>query len=444
MTRLKKDIGDRVLVVTIFGMTLGSGYTTIMGAKEIFPTEGSGILVGLSAQVILFLLLTNTVLKSTPLRKWSIVAVLASFSIYTSYFAYYDSLASSTNIQVAYDRAVTAHQNFISKVYTPLKVRLETTVSQKANFEVQKKKEESGEGATLRKGPGDEAKKYAKKVVAADSEIADLKVIENIRKLFEYETKGLEPDKILENDRKAFAAIPNNLLASEYKNDNPIEREAYIEDLGGIKFLIPISRIKQGDRAAQLSLFFASMVDGVMIMLSTTVDKNRSRPLREAAINIANIVHDFSDGAATVLQSINADGVPFPYDRTSNETDGLEYATDYVSIKLQGKGTEFLEFFTDSIDWRTLVVDMEKLSGHSKPTFRSAYHILINALASPKRNWCSFDGTNLKISPQHREALNDWLGEELNNQARKEEALKNPNTINQTLREVQMWIPSNA
>jgi hypothetical protein len=320
----KRSIEDQVLIAMILFMTLGSGYTTVMGAKEIFPTEGSGILVGLGAQVILFLLLTNLVLKATPFRKWSIIAILASFSVYTSYFAYYSNLASGENAQKAYDRAIAAHQNFKSIVYTPLKVRLETAINKRENFETQRKKELSGEGATLQKGPGDETKKYAEKVVASDAEIAELKVIDTIKGLFEYETKSLQPEEILAKDRKAFAAIPPHLLPAKYKNTIPLKREVYIEDLSGVKFLLPISRIKQGDKTAQLSLFFAAMVDGVMLLLSSAVDVNKNRRLKKTAIATSNLIYDFKDSVATVIQAWGEDGVPFPYDRTSHETDGLE------------------------------------------------------------------------------------------------------------------------
>jgi hypothetical protein len=444
MTKPKKSIEDQVLIAMILCMTLGSGYTTVMGAKEIFPTEGSGILVGFGAQVILFLLLTNLVLKATPFRKWSIVAILASFSVYTSYFAYYSNLASGENAQKAYDRAIAAHQSFKSTFYTPLKARLETATNKRENFETQRKKELSGEGATLQKGPGDETKKYAEKVVATDSEIAELKVIDTIKGLFEYETKSLQPEEILDKDRKAFAAIPPHLLPAEYKNTTPIKREVYIEGLSGVKFLLPISRIKQGDKAAQLSLFFAAMVDGVMLLLSSAVDVNKSRRLKKTALATSNFIYDFKDSVATVIQAWDKDGVPFQYDRTSHETDGLEHAADYVSIKLQGKGTEFLESFLESIDWRTLIINTVKHSEHGKPTFRAGYAVLMNALASPRREWCVFDGANFRMTREHLEAFNEWIGEELNNQAKQEKDLKNPNTLNQTLREVQMWIPSNT
>ena len=67
MTQSTTGRETQVLIATIFCLNLGSGYTTVMGAKEIFPA-GAGVLVGIASLMLLFLLLTNILLKVASLR----------------------------------------------------------------------------------------------------------------------------------------------------------------------------------------------------------------------------------------------------------------------------------------------------------------------------------------------------------------------------------------
>jgi hypothetical protein len=445
MTRSTPNFQDRILDAMIFFMTAGSGYTTVMGAKEIFPSPGTGIIFGIAAQVALFLLLTNRVLKGTPLRKWSIVSILASFSIYTSSFSFYETLARTDNDQKGFDRAVHAHQVVQSTFYTPMKAKLETAISERDNVITQRKKELSGDGITQQKGPGDEAKRYAIESVRLEAEIAKMKIVGNLKPYFEYETKGLEAEDFLEKDRKAVASIPPDLLPDKYKNADPnsfIKRGDYIEEISNIKFLLPYQRIKQGDKVAQLSFSIASLVDGVMILLSSSIDASASRPFKKMALSIAYFIAGFKSLLATVVLAL--DNAPIPYDHTSIETDGLKQGIDYISIKLQGKGTEFLECFIEAIDPYTLVFDMSKFKDHAKPTFKVGFRILLNALRSPKRRWCTLENGNFSLREKHRDSFYRWISEEMIVQAMYEESLQGQTTFSQSVRNIRFGMPSSS
>ena len=441
MTQSTTGRETQVLIATIFCLNLGSGYTTVMGAKEIFPA-GAGVLVGIASQMLLFLLLTNIFLKVAPLRKWIAISVLAVFSVYTSYFSYYQALATGDNIHKGYDRAVEAHQTVLSTFYTPLKVRLETAINEKDNFDTQRKREVSGEGATLQRGPGEEARRYAEKSVEAQAEIAKLKVIETIKGLFEYETRGLTAEEILDKDRKALAAIPPELLPKIHQNGSFIKRENYVEEFTNIPFVLPYQKIKQGDKTAQFSLFLATTVDGIMLLLSSAIEAKKGKPFKKLASLIVSIVTDAKRSKAMILESWYT-LVP-SYDVTSLDTGDLERGVEYIEVRLQGKGSEFLEFFYNSIDRVTREVDVSSLDNHGNTTFRTGFSILIDQLCSPTRCWCELDNGTFSMNEDHFSAFNGWIIDQILIQARSESRLRSQTSFGQSVRSVRMAIPSFA
>ncbi|MEM9276167.1 MAG: hypothetical protein AAGA80_24885, partial [Cyanobacteria bacterium P01_F01_bin.143] len=86
-----KNKRDGILLVVLLIFNLGSLATTILGAREIMPKNLAWI-VGFGVQMMLFLLLANFILKRSFYRKWFAILVCTIFSIYTSFFWYYQSL----------------------------------------------------------------------------------------------------------------------------------------------------------------------------------------------------------------------------------------------------------------------------------------------------------------------------------------------------------------
>jgi hypothetical protein len=444
MSRSKKSLENYFLIPLIFFMTVANGYTTIIGAQEIFPVKEFGVVFGFGAQLLLFLLLANVILKNAPLRKWLLIIAIAMFSIYTSCFAYYNVLAGSSNIQKAYDKALAAHQILSSTVYAPLKAQLETVKSEKNNADYQMKKEVRGEGVTLQKNFGEEAQRYAKESVKADAKIAKLKVIETLKELFEYETKDLKPADILERDRKALTAVPPSLLPIDRKATELIKREDYIEDIYDVKLFLPIARIQQGDQVANKSLFFASLVDIGMVFLSTAVDAKKGRPFKKAALSISYLVHDFKGMTKTVIKAVEQEVEPFTWDPTSLENEEMSQGIEYVRIRLQGSCTEFLQLFRASIDRKTLVIDLDSLDGNRNETFRAGFSVLIDALCSSRRMWCELDvdSGNFTLVKERFEAFREWIDGEMLIQAENERKLSRKPKFQQAVRNVTMGMPS--
>lgn len=85
---------DKSLLVLTSILNITSGCTTVWGAVQIFP-GGIGILVGITIQLMLFLLLFGFGLRYAPLRKWLAVFVFSVMSVYLSFFAYYTILVGN-------------------------------------------------------------------------------------------------------------------------------------------------------------------------------------------------------------------------------------------------------------------------------------------------------------------------------------------------------------
>ena len=109
---------DIALMVVLTFFNLGSGATTILGAMQILPIKYLAWTLGGAVQLMLFILQAGLAANRTPLRKWLAIMVLATASVYTSFFTYYDKLAQGTNEKRGMDMALKAHNRLISEVYT--------------------------------------------------------------------------------------------------------------------------------------------------------------------------------------------------------------------------------------------------------------------------------------------------------------------------------------
>jgi hypothetical protein len=444
---VKKQPVDYVLILMILFLTVGSGITTIQGASQILPSSGIGMLVGIGFQTILFLLLTNLILKTRPTYKFSLVAILMSFSIYTSFFSYYEKLSSSNNAHIAYDRAVKAHQVFVSKVFSPLDKKLKDATEEKKNYEVQKDKEISGKGATLEKGTGSEARQYAEKSVAADGKIASLQFVNGIRSHFEYSTQDLKGEEILRKDREALSKVPPDMLPSTLKSEDLINRNDYIDDISNVKFLLPITKVKEGDQTAKMSLVISSLVEITMLILSGAVDSKKSRRFKIIAIALSKYIFDFKSMIVTIKEALNLDGMAFSGNNpTSFNNDELTQEMEYISICLTGKVTSFLETVTLAIDVRTLVFDVDSLLKHSNPSYKAAVLDLVHELRAPHRQWCFLnENGSFIMEDAHFNAFRQWIREEKRFWAEDEQTSKGRQTAESgQQRNVRIGIPSMA
>ena len=87
----QKSKRDWPLVGALTILNLGSGFTTVRGASQILPSFVA-YPMGVTIQGVLFALIARLFLKHAPLIKWVVIGCFSTFSVYTSFFAYYDLL----------------------------------------------------------------------------------------------------------------------------------------------------------------------------------------------------------------------------------------------------------------------------------------------------------------------------------------------------------------
>src|SRR5438045_3541420 len=109
---------DRVLLVLLTLLNLGSLYTTVVGARQVLPWPMSDVL-GVTVQAMLFMALAGFAARHAPIRRWLVIAVFASASVYTSFFAYYEELAGDSLDAANLDRARQEHARFVDGTWQP-------------------------------------------------------------------------------------------------------------------------------------------------------------------------------------------------------------------------------------------------------------------------------------------------------------------------------------
>jgi hypothetical protein len=111
---------------------------------------------------------------------------------------------------------------------------------------------------------------------------------------------------------------------------------------------------------------------------------------------------------------------------------------EYVNFKLEGKGSDFLVDFLDSIDPDTLRIDCNKLNNNANSTFVDGFSILTEALQS--RQWINLISKGEYIvSEQHYQTLVNWLTQEIIMQY-EEENLNNSKTFANSTRNIEIPI----
>ena len=398
---------DIVLMVVLTFFNLGSGATTILGAMQILPIKYLAWTLGGAVQLMLFLLQAGLVVKanspSLRLRKWLAIMVLASASVYTSFFTYYGQLAQETNEKRAIDRAVTAHNRLISEVYTPMKDHLRDLQQEAVTLRVTAKAEQEKGIETGIKGYGSQARKLDK--LALDKEI-EAKNFENtvneLRPLFQYNLENLEPKDILKKDGEALSSAPKDFR----ENYPELKRGDYIDEDLEFSLLAPYLKVKNQDEAALLALLIAIGVDGMAIMLGTAIVAKRL-PAKD---------------------------------------ENLQNAVEYVTLDLKEKGSNFLKDFYDAIspvephtiNYSALRQKYGNYDSREYPgrqfldelkETRTALDKLLDKLGGTKTAWVvrNNEDTEWVVPPKHYHQLVNWLQKEIKRQksleAQKEEEI---------------------
>ncbi|MEA5604808.1 hypothetical protein [Nostoc sp. UHCC 0252] len=355
---------DKNLLAALTVLNVVSGFTTIIGTVQIFPGL-VGYISGATIQGTLFLLLSGSAAKHAPKLKWLTIASFSIISVYTSFFAYYDTLTSPQSKKSDLNKALAAHQESVSNVYSPLRKRVTDLEGEISALNNQIPKEEGGQGVTGLVGHGTETKKLIEKRNQLEIELNKLKpTVDSLQKVFNYETKNKSPEDILQADIKALGAVPKEYLPKEYSGNLESLRKKYLDVEESIKVLAPYYKLKNGEIPAIAALLIAVMVDGLIISLGTAVEIKQQE----------------------------------------------------VSLRLKGSGSNFLDEFLNAIDEATGSINSQLLQKTNNP---SAYILLLQNIRL-HLGWVNNNQKEWKIRPQNSNQLVDWLITERERQLRKE------------------------
>ncbi|NET41854.1 hypothetical protein [Okeania sp. SIO2B3] len=279
---------DTKLLIALIMLNITSGFTTMYGAAQILPWY-VGWSSGAVIQALLFLLTSGSTLKHARWLKWMAVGSFSIISVYTSFFAYYDTLVSETREKDGLNRAISAHQNLVNEIFTPIEEK-----AQQLEDEIRAKNQEienevGGTGGSFNPGEGPIFKQRIREKNQLQIRLNGVKRVANqLRPFFEYELEGKEPQEIFDAGRKALAEVKPKCLPTEpefvclpekYKGSldplNPKYKELqakYFDQDARVRIIEPFLKIGKGEEAGIASAFMALLVDGCIILLGIGIE----------------------------------------------------------------------------------------------------------------------------------------------------------------------------
>lgn len=387
-TKPKKDV---TLLSLLTVLNIGSGYTTIKGALQMFPVPLAWSIGGV-IQTLLFLSTSRYILNHAPKRRWLTILVGSTLSIYTSFFAYYEFLTSEEQKQQALERASTAHESLVFEVYTPIERKVSNLKSEIDTKTQLIQREEAGERPSGLTGCGEECNELKiKREELEDRYNKLLPVANNLSSLFEYRTEGKTPKAILDADIRALSKVPNNCLPEDANFDclpqkykqilNPENaeysefRNRYIDEDSIYVLLQPYHKIRKLEPPAIAAGVLAIMLDGLIIALGTGIEVSKQKKKIE------------------------------------------KRKSDTITLPISGKGSAFLEELLHEIDSKNLTINYKKsqkkdleLSNNKTP-----YLILLNKI-NTNLGWVENNKKNNDseahwqiTSDSNSRKLRDWL-----------------------------------
>ena len=396
---------DWALLGLLAALNVGSAYTTILGAEQILPYPMSHVL-GISVQIMLFLMLAGFALRTAVVRKWVVVTIFAAASIYTSFFAYYQELAKDADDQQQLDVALQTHATFVSAVYQPARSRIDS-LSQEAEalFELAEREAKRGSTSGV-SGYGPVARQYAADASAKKVEAEKLQAdLTRLEPHFEYEVSELKPDEVYQKDLEAWQLAP-----AEWKEDVPVPvRDDYVDLKAQVALITPYRRVSEGDIPALTALTLASLVDGIAIFLGTAIQA-RQRPVVEAwSHGMASVIHQVKNSGAVVKAAMDRPALSDP----RHEEQVLDDALQVVDLRIAGRGSDFLITFYQAIHPETGALDFDGLQRHPNATYRIAARMLVDQLRNPQLGWVLVDEGWWSVPEEVYPNVTAWLGEHI-------------------------------
>ncbi|MEB3340272.1 hypothetical protein [Okeania sp.] len=373
---------DFKLFIALIILNITSGFTTMYGAAQILP-KYVGWSGGATIQALLFLLTSGSTLKHARWLKWMAVGSFSIVSVYTSFFAYYDTLVSETREKDGLNRAISAHQNLVNEIFTPIEEKAQQLEDEINAKNKQIKDEVGGTGGTFREGEGPKFQQLTREKNQLQIRFNGVKrVADELRPFFEYELEGKEPQEIFDAGRKALAEVKPKCLPTEpefvclpekYNGSldplNPKYKELqakYFDEDARVRIIEPFLKIEKGEEAAIGAAFMALLVDGFIILLGIGIEIPPPRKPKKAAKTI--------------------------------------------TLPIEGAGTKFLDKLLEVIDnnkWSSieqeLLITQEELSQENK----IEYYKLLQRLSNETR-WIVKNENNQWVIYEE-ERFTDWV-----------------------------------
>jgi hypothetical protein len=402
---------DWPLLVLLTLLSLGSAYTTVLGAREVLPQPMSDVL-GVVVQLMLFLALAGFTARHAPVRKWVLVGTFAMFSVYTSFFTYYGNLGAAASDAESLDQAHQAHAAFISTVWQPARAESERLRLEAATLYELAEREGTDGLTTGRTGYGPVARGYAAE--ARDKEVRASSLEADVNRLtpaFEYPVESLGAEEIYQADLAAWQAAPQ-----EWRADTVAPgRAAYVDLEREISLLAPYHKVGRGETPAVVALLLALTVDGICILLGSAITSKSQPTVERLTRGTASVIENAKDGTAAIRAAWHRPGVPRswgPQAEPASKSASPEPVQSMV-LQVDGRPSDFLGAFYQAIHPESGVLDYASLQNHENPSFQVAARMLADRLRRPRPGWLAVRDGWWCVPPHHYPHVTEWLAEQI-------------------------------
>lgn len=383
---------------------------------------------GLTVQLLLILLLIFKAANNSHIRKWFSALILILMSIYASFFSIYNQL-NENELKTAYnEKALAAHSKLKKDIYIEAKNKLEKDLKRVEQLKRQITEEEKGLGTSGISGFGEQRRKLKIELENKQEEINNLTVyVDKLRSYFEIEEKNLESKKSIEifrQDRSALTNADKKYLSAQYQRQE-LDKKIYTSEP---IFLVPFNKILEKDQSAIVALIIATIIDGLVLILSSVrenVKFNGFNIFEELIKIIGYFIIGYKRFWKTLSEIFNSDLEGFSIPGENELKDGIS-----MIILLNHKGYDFLIKLYHAIDFQTKIIDLENLinKNNNNDSTIIGYRILIDAMQSKRLNWIqekeifqtSEGKKQWKFTEKTYDSFTRWISREIQKQKQKE------------------------
>ncbi len=291
----RRDAGA-LFWLTLFAIV--SFGTTLHGARAVGIAPELALVATIGLTGFLWTLLVGLAMSHDPVRKHIAEFVFASACVYCSFFTYHEGLTRTELAAASAERVQHAHSDLLATVYTTHAAELAALKLEAAEVERQKRAEiEDGSTGTGRAGYGPKAKELAAEAGRLAREAATLEgKLAPLEAVVHVDTAGMTADQVHQLDLQVWAAAPVDWRA-------PVApaRELYVTaDEKRSPILLPFVAVRSGAPEAWAALILAAVVDGMMILLGSGIERRkRERLIRRVTLAGTRVYREARDAVAS-------------------------------------------------------------------------------------------------------------------------------------------------